>query len=362
MLYATIMAGGAGTRFWPASRKTTPKQLLKLVGDQSMLQSTVSRLSGLCEPNQVLVVTNKILVDPISEQLPDVPRELIIGEPAKRDTAPCVGLAAAWVAAKDPDATMVVMPADHVIQPDEVFQDAIRHAVAMVDDDPTRIVTFGIKPTYPAEVFGYIERSGDPVTVEGGKEIPTFGVSRFREKPDAATAAEFLKAGTFYWNSGIFIWKAKTILDALAKFEPEMSSHIQKIGESIGTPAYADTLEKEFTAINGTSIDYAVMERYDNVLVVEAPYEWDDLGNWTALPRLKGVDDAGNTIDGKHLGIDTENTIVRSQDGHLIVTLGMKDCIVVHTPDATLVADKNNESAVRKIVKELERLEWDQYL
>ena len=269
MLYATIMAGGAGTRFWPASRKTNPKQLLKLVGDRSMLQSTVDRLNGLCSPEQVLVVTNKILVDPIAEQLPNVPRELIIGEPAKRDTAPCVGLAAAWVASKDPDATMVVMPADHVIQPDDVFRDAISHAASLVDDDPGRIVTFGIKPTYPAEVFGYIERTGESMA-EG---IPTFSVSKFREKPDAKTAQQFLDAGTFYWNSGIFIWKARTILDALAKYEPEMSAHIQTIGDSIGTDRYAETLEQEFTAIKGTSIDYAVMERYDNVLVVEAPYQ-----------------------------------------------------------------------------------------
>ena len=187
-------------------------------------------------------------------------------------------------------------------------------------------------------------------------------MSKFREKPDAKTAEQFLDAGTFYWNSGIFIWKARTILDALAKYEPEMSAHIQKIGDSIGTAAYPGTLEKEFTTIEGTSIDYAVMERYDNVLVVEAPYQWDDLGNWSAVPRLMGEDDNGNTISGQHLGIDTEKSIIRSDDGHLIVTLGMKDCIVVHTPDATLVADRKNEPAIKQIVKELEKLDWNQYL
>jgi len=160
MLHATIMAGGAGTRFWPASRKLTPKQLLTLTGERSMLQSTADRLKGLCPPENLLIVTNKVLVDPIAEQLPEIPRQSVIGEPAKRDTAPCVGLAAAWVAAKDPEATMVVMPADHVIGPDNVFQDSLTHAAELVEEDPTRIVTFGIKPSYPAEVFGYIEAGG----------------------------------------------------------------------------------------------------------------------------------------------------------------------------------------------------------
>jgi mannose-1-phosphate guanylyltransferase len=268
-------------------------------------------------------------------------------------------LAAAWIAARDPDATMVVMPADHVIGPDNLFQDALSQAARLVDEDPSRIVTFGIQPSYPADVFGYIERSE---TALSDAKYPTFEVVRFREKPDLETAKQFVAAGSFYWNSGIFVWKAQTILDALRKYEPEMSAHIQKIADSIGTPGFEETLQQEFTAIKGTSIDYAVMERYKNVLVVEAPYQWDDLGNWSALPRLKGVDEAGNTIDGDHLGIDTENSIIRTQNGHLIVTIGMKDCIVVHTPDATLVADKHNENAIKEIVAELERRKMQDYL
>lgn len=358
MLHATIMAGGAGTRFWPASRKLTPKQLLTLSGERSMIQATADRLKGLCPPENLLIVTNKLLVDSIADQLPEMPRTSVIGEPAKRDTAPCVGLAAAWVAAKDPEATMVVMPADHVIGPDDVFQDALSHAADLVDSDPTRIVTFGIKPSYPAEVFGYIEAES---AVEGSR-IPTFNVARFREKPDLETAKQFVSAGSFYWNAGIFVWKAKTILEALAKFQPEMFSHIEKIRESIGTPSFAETLEAEFSAIKGTSIDYAVMEQYENRLVIEAPFEWDDLGNWTALPRLKGTDENGNTVDGDFLGIETENSIVRTENGHLIVTVGMKDCIVVHTPDATLVANKEDEAAIKQVVEELKRRDMQKYL
>lgn len=359
MLHAMIMAGGSGTRFWPASRKHNPKQLLNLTGQRSMIQSTADRLSGLCPLENLLIVTNQSLVEPIAAQLPEVPRESIIGEPAKRDTAPCIGLAAAWISARDPEATMVVMPADHVIGPDDVFQDALVHASELVDEDPTRIVTFGIKPSSPAEAFGYIEREGEAFPQ---KRLPSFSVNRFREKPDLETAREFLKAGSFYWNSGIFVWKVKTILDALAEFQPAMLARINTIANAIGTSDFAETLQREFTAIEGTSIDYAVMEKHENVVVVEAPFKWDDLGNWSAIPRLKGIDEAGNTIDGEHIGIETENSLIRTESGHLIVTIGMKDCIVVHTSNATLVADKNQEQSIKQIVAELERRGLDQYL
>ena len=358
MIHGIIMAGGAGTRFWPASRKQTPKQLLKLLGDRSMLQSTVDRLEGLVDPEQVMIVTNKILVDPIAAQLPTVPASSIVGEPAKRDTAPCVGLAAALVAARDPDGIMIVMPADHVIQSSDKFCAAMQHAATLVENDPTRIVMFGIKPSYPAEVFGYIERAPKPI----GGQLPTFRVERFREKPDAATAQEFIDSGSFYWNSGIFVWSAKTILAALEKFAPEIYKHVARIGEAVGTSDYESVLDTEFKAIQGTSIDYAVMENYDNVLVVEAPFDWDDLGNWTALPRLRGVDSDGNTISAKHLGIETKGTVVRSDDEHLIVTLGLEDTIVVRTPDATLIAHKDQEAAVKEVVKQLEERGWDEYL
>ena len=359
MLYTTIMAGGTGTRFWPASRKANPKQLLQLSGERSMIQSTVDRLDGLCPPENVLVLTNKTLVDAVAAQLPNVPADSIVGEPAKRDTAPCIGLAASLVAAKDPEATMVVMPADHVIGPPEVFQQAINAAAELVEEDPGRIVTFGIKPSYPAEVFGYIEREKSKIA---GAKFTSFKVSRFREKPDAATAEEFLKAGTFYWNSGIFVWKAKTILKALEEFVPRIAAPIKNIANHIGKPDYQEVLDREFTAIEGTSIDFAVMEKYDNVSVIEAPFEWDDLGNWTALPRLRGEDDDRNTIDAKHLGINTECSIIKSENDHLIVTVGMKDCIVVHTPDATLIADRNHEGEIKQVVKRLQENGWDEFL
>lgn len=360
MLHAIIMAGGSGTRFWPTSRNASPKQLLDLAGGRTMIQATVDRLGELASPERTLVVTNRRLIDPISQQLPDLPAESLIGEPCKRDTAPCIGLAAALVSRNDPEAVMVVMPADHVIQPTEQFQGAIQHAVEMVDQEPTRIVTFGISPSYPAESFGYIERGED---VEVANDAPaTYQVIRFREKPSAATAKEYLSAGNFYWNSGIFVWKAATIIEALGKYEPEMMAHLNTIANAAGTADFEEVLDREFSAIKGKSIDYAVMEHYEHVVVVEAPFQWDDVGSWQSLARLRDADENGNTIVGKHLGISTTNSIVRGGKDHLIVTIGLEDCIVVHTPDATLVARKDQEEAVREVVKQLEQRGWQDYL
>ena len=354
MLYATIMAGGSGTRFWPASRRARPKQLLSLTGDTSMLQATVARLNGLCAEEQVLILTNQLLVDATRGQLPALPGESIIGEPCKRDTAPCIGLAAGLIARRDPQATMLVMPADHVIQQVDKFHDAVRQAEQLLEEDPSRIITFGIKPAYPATVFGYIQR-GDPVGAG-------WQVNKFREKPDRETAETWLASGEYYWNAGIFVWRVDTILSALQSLEPQMFAHLKTITEASGNDDFSEVFTREFTAINGKSIDYAVMEHYDNVCVIEAPFDWDDVGNWTAVPRLSGVDDHGNATAGRHLCIDTSDSIIRSTDDHLVVALGLRDCIVIHTADATLVADKNDEAAIKKVVEQLEAKEMDEYL
>ncbi len=359
MLHTVIMAGGAGTRFWPASRRDYPKQLLQLAGERSMLQSTVERLTGLCPPERVMVVTNQALVDKVREQLPQLPSAAILGEPAKRDTAPCIALAAEWLLADDPEAIMLVTPADHVIEPAEKFREAISQAVQLVETEPSRIVTFGIRPTYPAEVFGYIER-GAPL--DGVGSCPTFAVQRFREKPDAATARQFLEAGTFYWNSGIFVWKAKTIADAIRQHEPAMAEQAAKIVAARKQADFEEVLAREFSAIKGKSIDYAVMEKYRPILVMEAPFHWDDVGNWTAVPRITGVDSEGNSPRGKVLSLQTQNTIIRTTDEHLLVTLGVSDLIIVHTPDATLIANRHDEAAVKQVVERLEQLGWEHYL
>jgi mannose-1-phosphate guanylyltransferase len=360
MLHAVIMAGGAGTRFWPASRADMPKQLLALVGKQTMLRQTVDRLGDLATPEQTLIVTNERLIPTIRQQIPELPDASLVGEPCKRDTAPCIGLAALLISRRDPDATMAVLPADHVIRNAGRFQDAIRQAVGMVAKEPDRIVTFGIRPTYPAEIFGYIQR-GARIDIHD-EAAPTFVVKHFREKPNVATATEYLASGDFYWNSGIFIWKAKTILAALGERQPEMLRRLENIGDAWGTPTQQEVLGREFSLIKSISIDYAVMEHAKNVAVIEAPYDWDDLGTWQSLSRLAGADRFDNTIIGRHLGINTTGTIVRTDDQHLVVTVGLKDCLVVHTPEATLVANKHDEEAIREIVKMLETRGWGEYL
>ncbi len=361
MLHAVIMAGGSGTRFWPASRAGQPKQLLDLAGSETMMQATVGRLVGFVPPERILIVTNQRLVEPIREQIPGLRPESIIGEPCKRDTAPCIGLAAIAVLAEDKDATMIVLPADHVISPTLKFQAALNYAVELVEAAAERIVTFGIKPSYAAESFGYIERGAALGEAEiGGHHA--FHVAHFREKPNQQTAEEYLATERFYWNSGIFVWKARTILDALAKHEPQMFAHLDRIRAAWGTSRQQEVLQEEFQALKGKSIDYAVLERHSDVVVVEASYSWDDCGSWRSVARIRGEDAEGNTIAGQHLGIRTNNSVVRTTDDHLVVTLGMQNCIVVHTPDATLVANKHDEEAIREVVKELEARGWTKYL
>ncbi len=349
MLHAVIMAGGTGTRFWPESRALRPKQLLSLLGEKTMIRATVQRLGELVSADRIVVATTAQLAQMIADELPELPDGAILAEPCKRNTAPCIGLAALHVSRSDPEAVMAVMPADHVIGPDQSFQEAIRHAVRLVEKRPERIVTFGIRPTYPAESFGYIER-GEPLE----SETTAFAVAKFHEKPKAELAGEYLASGRFYWNSGIFVWRAQTILDALARHEPEMHARLMQIADAAGTPEYEEVLGREFTAIEGVSIDYAVMEHAREVVVLEAPFEWDDLGSWQSLARLRGTDEQGNTIVARHVGLNTTGTIVRGDDEHLIVTLGLEDCIVVHTADATLVANKHDEESIRKIVALLE--------
>jgi mannose-1-phosphate guanylyltransferase len=365
MLHAVIMAGGSGTRFWPESRSARPKQLLRLVGSRTMIQSTVDRLGKLIPPERILIVTNAALVDEIWNQPPQLPPQALLGEPCRRDTAPCIGLAAMAITRHDPAGVMVVMPADHAISSDDAFQKAISLGAELVAQSPDRIVTFGVRPTYPAQSFGYVER-GDPLpqgAVQGWDKPPAvYSVKQFREKPKAELARQYLDAGTFYWNSGIFVWKAATILRALEEREPEMFARLATIAAAMDGPNFEEVFAREFAEIKGVSIDYAVMEHASNVVVVEAPFSWDDVGSWQAIGRLQGGDKQGNTIAANHLGLRTTGTIVRGPDDHLIVTMGVADCIVVHTPDATLVANKHDEESIRELVKLITERGWQKYL
>jgi mannose-1-phosphate guanylyltransferase len=359
VLHAVIMAGGSGTRFWPASRNSFPKQLLQLVGDSTMLQATFDRLQGMVSAEHTLVMTNQHLVDAVRSQLPLVPPEQIVGEPTKRDTAACIALAASLIMHADPNAVMLVLPADHVISTDQQFHDCMLAGVRLIEQQPKRIVTFGIRPNYPAESFGYVQR-GEALT--DSKVAGAYRVEFFREKPNRQIAESYLQAGTYYWNSGIFMWRADTILQALRVFEPQMMEHIDAIAKSMGTPSFPATLQREFAAINGRSIDFAVMERYNDVAVIEATFRWDDVGSWQAIGRLTEPDEQGNCVQGKYLPIQSQRMIVFGDNDHLVVTIGMQDTIVVHTPNATLVAPKHEEEHVREVVKQLHARHWDEFL
>lgn len=357
MRHAVIMAGGSGTRFWPLSRREFPKQFLTLSGERSLLQATFDRCRPDIDAEHFWVVTNAVQAATTRKQLPEVPASQILMEPCGRNTAPCIGLAAIHLVRTDPEAVMIVMPADHVIGPPAAFREAIDAAVRLTEADPQRLVLFGVRPGYPATGFGYIER---------GAELPggagAFEVASFREKPDVETAGRYLASGRFFWNCGIFVWRAATILQKLAEFEPTIHARLMTLAEHIGRDDWTDALAEEFPRLPSISIDYGVLERANSICLLEAPFAWDDVGSWEALSRLHDADGEGNTVVGVHCGVETRDCIVRSADNHLVATLGVEDLIVVHTPDATLVASRRDENALRDLVNKLEETGNERFL
>ena len=359
MLHAVIMAGGVGTRFWPQSRRQLPKQFLRMTGNETLIQQAANRCQPAIPEERTWIVTGAAHAVETARQLPKVPASQILVEPCGRNTAPCIGLAAIQLLAVDPEAVMLVMPADHVIQPTEKFQQAVEQAVSQINHEPESLVLFGVEPDYPSTAFGYIQR-GERVAT---RMCPMYRVKSFHEKPNLLTASRFMATSEYYWNCGIFVWRAKTILDALNEFAPEISGHLEKLRQGLDSDHWQEMIEKEFPKMPSISIDYAVLEKAaGRVCVLEAPFEWDDVGSWHALPRLFPSDRDGNTIDGLGCAIDTEGCIIRSTDKHLIATIGLKDLIIVHTPTATLVADKRDEGSIKKLIAELEKKGLTDYL
>ena len=351
MLHVVVMAGGSGTRFWPRSRRKLPKQLLALAGDRSLLQQTIDRAPADVSPDRVWVVTNTAQLSETARQAPHLPAQNLLAEPCGRNTAPCVGLAAIHALHSDPEATLLVMPADHVIRPTETFRAAVDQARGLIEADPARFVLFGVRPAFASTGFGYIERGRPLASTEGAYEVASF-----REKPVREVAQQYVDGGRHYWNCGIFVWRAARILHALRDLQPEIAARLERLSAAIGTPRYAPLLEAEFPQMTSISIDHAVLEKAGNVCVLAAPFEWDDVGSWQALPRLLGADADGNTVTGRWCGVDTRDCIVQSTGDHLLATVGLVDCIIVHTPDATLVARKDDEHGLRALVARLEEL------
>ena len=374
MLHGVIMAGGSGTRFWPQSRRALPKQFLTLDGTRSMIQATRDRCSPWISDERMWVVTGAKHAAETRRQLPELPAAQILCEPCGRNTAACVGLAAIQLIARDPDAIMLVLPADHVIRPPEKFHAAVDAALNLLDQDPRQFVLFGVKPTYPATGYGYIERVDNSGGVDVGhnagrdsepdvqRDVRVYDVNCFREKPVRGVAEEYVRAGRFYWNCGIFVWRADRILEALAQYEPELHAGLMSLAREVGGPNWDAALEQEFPRLKSIAIDCAVLERASGIRVIEAPFEWDDVGSWLAVMRLAGADADGNTIDGPHVGVRSRDCIVRTTSDHVVATLGVENLIIVHTPDATLVARKDDEDSVRQLVDALAARGLDRFL
>lgn len=350
LLRAVIMAGGSGTRFWPLSRQRAPKQFLRLFGQRSMLQQAFDRLRGLVPTRDVRVITGQHHQELVAAQLPELDPDQIVAEPTGRDTAPCLALAAALMVEEDPDARMLVLAADHLIPSVERFQTAVKAALELVDRHPAALVTFGIPPTRPATAYGYVRR-GEPVLESHG--VPIVRVQSFHEKPSEATARTYLDSGEYYWNSGLFCWRAQTLLDELERHAPDIRSGVAKIAAAWNTPDREATLASEFPQLRKISIDYAVMEHSSDVYMVEAPFAWDDVGSWLALERVLEPDGDQNVGIGERLSLDTRKCTLVSSPGHLVATIGVEDLIVVGTSDVTLVARREDEQTVKQLLASL---------
>jgi mannose-1-phosphate guanylyltransferase len=354
-----IMAGGGGTRFWPRSRQERPKQFLTLAGDRSLLQQAWDRLEGPVPPEHTWVITAARYQEETGRQLPGLPPDHNVGEPWGRDTAACIALGAALIAGQDLEGVILVTTADHVIEPVAEFRRAVQAAVQMVEEHPGALVTFGIPPTYPATGYGYIRRGPLAAHRQG---LSVYRVQAFQEKPKADLAERFLASGDYYWNSGLFVWRAATILSALRERQPALAAAAERIARAWPTPERTAVLRREYEALPRISIDYAVMEHASEVLVVQAPFRWDDLGSWLAVERLHPQDAAGNTVLATHCGLDTRNCVIVAEEGRLVATLGVADLLIVQDGNATLVANRRDEAAVKDLVERLRKSGLERYL
>lgn len=348
-LYALILAGGSGTRFWPLSRNTRPKQLLALFDEETLIEKAVNRLDGLIPKERILVLTNEAQLDATRKTLSDLPPENIVAEPARRDTAPAIALAAGWIAARDPNATMIALPADQLVIRDEVFREVLATAAAAANAHDA-IVTLGIRPDWPCPSYGYIER-GEVLADSASGDHPVHEVVRFREKPSEEVAQQYLDEGNFSWNAGIFIWSIPTLVGEFSKHCPGLAAFVGELSESSDFDA---TVADKFPQLEKISIDFALMENADRILNIEADVGWDDVGGWPSVAKYLEQDASGNSHRGPLISVDASNNIVFSVSGapH-VALLGVEDLIVVQTGDALLVANRNNADQIKTLVDEL---------
>lgn len=356
--YVVVLAGGRGERFWPVSREKTPKQLLRMLGDRSFLQQAVDRVRPLVPVENILVITNEEQLPEVRKQLPKFPRANLLAEPVGRDTCAAVTLGAAWVGCRSTTAVMAVLPADHVISEEKKFQQVLGDAFDLAGRGQA-IVTIGIQPTEPATGYGYIH-VGEPLPPpHGAKPYKStfFRAERFVEKPNFDRALEYMNRGDYRWNAGMFVWGFVTIAEGLQKHQPEMYAACQRWFRVADRPAkLARVLAKEYPALPKISIDYALLEHAQNVVVAAGDFAWDDLGSWTALGRHLKSDAEGNCAVGDFISVDAARNIVfdaRTKQPTPIAMVGVRDVILVQTDDAVLVVHKSQAQRVKDLVKRL---------
>ena len=335
------------------SRRSRPKQLLHLFGQKSLLDLAVRRLGGLVEPKNIYIVTNAQYAQAVREESAELPAGNIIGEPEGRDTANAIGLAAAILAGKDPEAVMGVFTADHVIEPMDVFRRTVEGAYELAEKHPEGLITLGLKPTWPHPGLGYIH-AGESISSEED-DYQAFKVRAFKEKPSEELAGEYCQSGEYYWNSGMFVWQVGAIRGQLREFLPESYAKFEEIAKSWDTPAGPEIFRRTFLTLEKISIDYAVMEKASEVLVVVLPCNWLDLGSWSSLSEVLPSDDQGNTVAAGSVElIESKNNIIVSEDEHLLALIGLEDVVVVHSKEATLVCHKSQVQRVKELVARLD--------
>jgi mannose-1-phosphate guanylyltransferase len=349
--FIVILAGGKGERFWPQSRQRRPKHLLPIVGEEPMLAQTLARVRPLAPARNIFVITAADQVRAVRALCRGLPGANIVAEPVGRDTAPAVALAAALVAQRDPRGVFAILPADHVIHDTRTYQADLRAAFAAAAGAEV-MVTIGIRPDEPATAFGYIQR-GKPWKKFAGR--PFHAVRRFVEKPSLKVAQGYLASGDYLWNAGMFVWSVPVVLAALERHAPVLRAGLDKIMEGLaGGRSLATLLRKIYPTLPKISVDYALLEKADNVVVLPASFDWDDVGSWPAVARHHSKDASGNVVRGRAIVEQGCNNIVVGEDGHLLAVIGADDLIVVHTADATLVCPRNRAQDIKQLLKRIE--------
>lgn len=352
---ALIMAGGKGERFWPKSRQSLPKQFLSLTNDgKTMIQLTVERILPLVSLEDIYIATNTNYKHLVLEQLPGIPAENVLCEPVGRNTAPCIGLGAVHIQRKYEDAIMIALPSDHLIKYNDIFTETLANACDVAEIN-ANLVTIGITPNYPETGYGYIK-------ADKNKQLKkTYSVERFVEKPDFNLAKTYVESGDYYWNSGMFVWKLSSILENMKNFMSDTYNGLLKIQAAIKTPEEENVLKNIFPEFVSDSIDYGIMEKASGIYLIPGNFGWDDVGSWLAVERVKGTDDAQNTLTGNVIALNTSHCTIEGKK-RLIAALGLKDLIIVDTDDALLIADKNSAGDIKKILAVLRDTDRENYL